>query len=261
MGRSGRDALAQYLPDLKRNLELDFVVVNGENAAGGFGITAAICERFFELGVDVITTGNHVWDQREIITHFARENRLLRPHNFPAATPGTGCHVYEANGGRRVLVMNVMGRLFMDPLDDPFASVDAALAEYRLGESIDAAIIDVHGEATSEKMAIGHFVDGRASLVVGTHTHIPTADTMIFDKGTAYQSDAGMCGDYNSVIGSVAAPWVGKFTSKMPSGRVPPAEGEGTLCAVFVETDDRTGLARHAAPVVRGPRLQNRWPL
>jgi len=260
VGRSGREAVDRHLPGLIDELAIDFVVANGENAAGGFGITAAICGDLFDLGVDVITTGNHVWDQREIVTHFARESRLLRPHNFPDRAPGTGSGVYALADGRKVLVINVMGRLFMDPLDDPFACVDQALADHRLGETVDAVVVDVHGEATSEKMALAHFLDGRATLVVGTHTHVPTADAVILDGGTAYQTDAGMCGDYNSVIGSQTDPWVNRFLTKMPSGRVPPADGEGTLSGVFVETVDRTGLARRIAPVVLGPRLENRRP-
>ena len=261
VGSAGRAVLSDYLPDLRRDLQLDFVVVNGENAAGGFGITGAIAESFFDLGVDVITTGNHVWDQREVATVLVREPRLLRPANFPpASTPGNGMGVYEGERGEKVLVVNVMGRLFMDPLDDPFATLDAIFAEHRLGEGIDAAVVDVHAETTSEKQALGHFLDGRATLVVGSHTHVPTADGQILPAGTAYQTDAGMCGDYDSVIGSDKGMWVQKFRSKMPVGRITPSKGEGTLCAVLVETEPRSGLARSIEPVVLGARLQERRP-
>ncbi|MDP6953674.1 MAG: TIGR00282 family metallophosphoesterase [Alphaproteobacteria bacterium] len=261
VGSSGRAALADHLPDLRRDLQLDFVVVNGENAAGGFGITGAIAESFFDLGVDAITTGNHVWDQREVATVLVREPRLLRPVNFPpASTPGNGMGIYESARGEKVLVVNVMGRLFMDPLDDPFAALDAIFAEHVLGESIDAALVDVHAETTSEKQAVGHFLDGRATLVVGSHTHVPTADGQILPGGTAYQTDAGMCGDYDSVIGSDKGMWVQKFRAKMPVGRITPSKGDGTLCATLVETEPRSGLARSIEPVVLGARLQERRP-
>jgi len=260
MGRAGRLAIETHLPRLKRELMLDFVIANGENAAGGYGITGALCQELFDAGVDVITSGNHIWDQREIVTVFAREPRLLRPQNYPAATPGTGVNRYQTQRGQTVAVINVMGRLFMDPLDDPFACVEAALAAHALGAGADAIVIDVHGEAASEKQAIAHMVDGRASLVVGSHTHSPTADSMILDGGTAFQTDAGMCGDYNSVIGGDRQLWVEKFRSKMPVGRINSSDGEGTLCAVFIETVEHSGLARRIAPVVVGGRLAQRWP-
>ncbi len=260
VGAAGRRAVTGNLPRLRRDLGLDFVVVNGENAAHGFGITAEICDELFDAGADVITTGNHVWDRREIIGHFGREPRLLRPGNFPAGTPGAGAGVFDAPGGRKVFVLHLMARLFMDPLDDPFAAADAALEAHRLGETVDATIIDFHGEATSEKTAMGHFADGRASLVVGTHSHVPTADARILRGGTAYQTDAGMCGDYDSVIGMRTHEAVERFVTKMPTGRLEPAEGEATLCAVFAETDDRTGLATRVAPVRTGGMLAPHWP-
>ena len=256
VGRAGRDALKTHLPELRRDLGLDFVVANGENAAGGFGITGKICNEFFEAGVDVISGGNHSWDQREALEYIEREPRLLRPQNFPPGTPGRGAGVFDAGQGPKVLVLNVMGRLFMDPLGDPFACVDTELAKHRLGGTVQAAILDFHAEATSEKMAIGHYADGRVSLVVGTHTHVPTADTMILGGGTAYQSDAGMCGDYDSVIGMDKAVPIQKFTRKLPTERMAPAGGEGTFCGVFVETDDKTGLATRASPVRLGGKLQ-----
>ena len=243
------------LPRLREELDLDFVIANGENAAAGFGITGKICDALFEAGVDAISGGNHSWDQREALSHIEREPRLLRPHNYPNGTPGRGVGVFGARGGRKVMVLNVMGRLFMDPLDDPFACVERELAKQRLGGSVDAIVLDVHAEATSEKMAMGHFVDGRVSLCVGTHTHVPTADTMILAGGTAYQSDAGMCGDYDSVIGMDKAVPVQRFTRKLPTERLSAASGEGTLCAVFLETDDKSGLARRVAPLRLGGRL------
>ncbi len=259
VGSAGRRAVAEHVPELRRALEIDFVVGNGENAAGGFGITAGTAEELFDSGVDVITTGNHVWDQREVLTLLPREPRLLRPINYPpGTTPGAGHGIYRTARGESVLVVNVMGRLFMDPLGDPFAAVEEVLGEHELGLGIAAAVIDVHAETTSEKQAMGHFADGRASLVVGTHTHAPTSDGQIFPGGTAFQTDAGMCGDYDSVIGSDKGMWVQKFRTKMPVGRISPSKGPGTLCAVYVETDPRTGLAREIRQVIRGARLQVR---
>ena len=255
VGRPGRDVVTANLPRLRRELALDFVLANGENAAGGFGITAKICDELFQAGVDAISGGNHSWDQREALGVIEREPRLLRPQNYPAGTPGRGAAVFPAPGGRKVMVLNVMGRLFMDPLDDPFACVDRELAKQRLGGTVDAIVLDVHAEATSEKMAMGHYADGRVSLCVGTHTHVPTADTMILPGGTAYQTDAGMCGDYDSVIGMDKAVPIQRFTRKLPTERLSAANGEGTLCAVFVETDDATGLARRVAPLRLGGRL------
>ena len=254
VGRAGRAAVTEHVPELRRTLGLDFVVVNGENAAAGFGITDKICAELYAAGVDAITTGNHVWDRREIIAYIPSDPRLLRPANFPRGTPGRGSHVYRLADGRRVFLANLMARLFMDALDDPFAEVEAMLAEQRLGE-VDAIIVDFHGEATSEKMAMGQLLDGRVSLVVGTHSHVPTADAQILPRGTAYQTDAGMCGDYDSVIGMQKAAAVARFVTKMPGERLQVAEGPATLCGVVVETDDATGLARRIAPVRMGGRL------
>jgi metallophosphoesterase (TIGR00282 family) len=260
VGRAGRDAVLARLPELRRRLAADFVVVNGENAAGGFGITEKIARDFFDAGVDCITTGNHVWDQKELIGTIDREPRILRPLNFPEGTPGRGAAVFQAPRGRRVLVANVMGRLFMDPLDDPFAAIERVLRQIRLGAGADAVIVDMHAEATSEKMAMGHFCDGRASLVVGTHSHVPTADLQILPGGTAYQSDAGMCGDYDSVIGMRKEISVARFVRRMPTERMTPAENEATVCGVFVRTDERTGLALGAEPVRLGGRLAPHLP-
>ena len=260
VGRAGRDAVIGRLPGLRESLALDFVVANGENAAAGFGITAKICKGFFDAGVDVITTGNHVWDQREIINYIGGEPRLLRPHNYPTGTPGRGAGVFEATRGRKVLVLHVMCRLFMNPLDDPFVSVEAELAKHQLGATVDAALLDIPGEASSEKQALGLIADGRVSMAVGSHTHVPTADARIMPKGTAYQTGAGMCGDYDSVIGNDKAIATRRFTSKLPGERLKPATGEGTLCGVFVETDDKTGLARRIEPIRLGGGLAEAMP-
>ena len=260
VGRVGREAVIDHLPGVIRTISPDFVVCNGENAAGGFGITGKICRELYDAGVDVVTTGNHIWDQREIITYIETDTNLLRPLNFPEGTPGRGIGVYQTRNGHRVAVINVMCRLFMDPLDDPFAAVERAIESLMLGDTVDFILIDLHGEATSEKMAFGHAFDGRVSLVVGTHTHIPTADTMVLEHGTAYQSDAGMCGDYDSVIGMKKDSPVDSFTRKMPTPRLEAAEGEGTLCGVFVVTDDKTGLALRVEPLRRGGRLSQVMP-
>jgi metallophosphoesterase (TIGR00282 family) len=256
VGRSGRDAVQEHLPSICKSLDIDFVIMNAENAAHGFGLTKTICQGFYDTGVDVITTGNHVWDQKEIIGYIDHDKRLLRPLNYPDTAPGRGYTVIPNSKGKNVLVINAMGRLFMDPLDDPFAAVDAVLKKYPLGSSgIGAIVVDFHGEATSEKMCMGHFCDGRVSLVVGSHTHIPTSDAQILPGGTAYQTDAGMCGDYNSVVGMEKTAPLLRFTRKVPTERMKPAQGPGTLCGVFVETDDATGLARSIHPIRIGGRL------
>jgi len=255
MGRSGRDAVAKHVPELRRALELDFVAVNGENAAGGFGLTAELAKEFYAAGVDAITTGNHVWDQRQAIAQIMADPKILRPANFPTGTPGRGAAVFPARGGKKVLVLNVMGRLFMDALDCPFQAAERELRQHRLAGTVDAILVDIHAEATSEKMALGHYCDGRASMAVGSHAHVPTADAQILPGGTAYQTDAGMCGDYDSVIGMQKGPAMQRFIRKMPGEKLTPAEGVGTLCAVFVETDDKTGLATRIAPIRQGGRL------
>jgi metallophosphoesterase (TIGR00282 family) len=244
-------------------LGLDWVIVNAENAASGFGLTPDICEELFSVGVDVITTGNHIWDQRSILEYIGREPRVLRPANYPAGTPGNGYCVLEKSGkGKKLLVINVMTRLFMDTLDDPFAQIEQILSKYTLQErGLGAIFLDVHGEASSEKQAIAHMVDGRTSAVVGTHTHVPTADAHILPKGTGYQTDAGMCGDYNSVIGFEPAMAITRFRTKMPSGRLTPAMGEATLCGVYYEINDKTGLCDKIAPLRLGGRLRPEWPV
>jgi metallophosphoesterase (TIGR00282 family) len=255
VGRSGRDAVYAAVPQLRAQLDLDFVIVNGENAAHGFGLSPTIAGELHAAGVDCITTGNHVWDKKELIQHLEQDPRVLRPVNFPEGTPGRGFSLYPARGGRKVLVVNAMARLFMDPLDDPFAAMERVLRQHRMGRDPAAIVVDFHGEASSEKMAMGHWLDGRVSLVVGTHTHVPTADTQILPAGTAYQTDAGMCGDYDSVIGMQKVAAVTKFIRKMPGERLTPAEGPATVAGVFVETDDATGLAKRAEPVRIGGRL------
>ncbi|WP_138379060.1 TIGR00282 family metallophosphoesterase [Luteithermobacter gelatinilyticus] len=260
VGRSGRKLALEQVPLLRDQLRLDFVVANGENAAAGFGITEKIAQELFAAGVDVITTGNHVWDQKETLGYINSEKRLIRPINFPKGTPGMGAGVFELSRGRKALIINAMGRIFMDPLDDPFACVEAELSKHRLGVTVQFILVDIHGEATSEKMAMGHFCDGRVSLVVGSHSHVPTADAQILDGGTAYQTDAGMCGDYNSVIGMDKAEPLQRFTRKIATARFTPALGPATLCGVFVETDDKTGLARRIEPLRLGARLHEHLP-
>ena len=262
VGKAGRRVLSDHLHQLKMDLKLDFIVVNAENAAGGFGITETIADDIFQFGADCITLGNHSWDQRDALTYITRENRLLRPCNYPPTVeaPGKGANLFTLSDGRRVAVISVLGRLFMDSLDDPFQAVERELNALPLGMVADAVIVDVHAEATSEKMAMGHYCDGRASLVVGTHTHIPTADAQILPGGTAYQTDAGMCGDYDSVIDMKKEGSVKRFATRLPTERMGPAEGDGTACGVFVETDDRTGLAVRVEPIRIGGRLKEVIP-
>jgi hypothetical protein len=260
VGRTGRRAVIDQLPSIRRRLAADFVIVNGENAAGGYGITLRIAEDLYAAGTDCVTTGNHVWDQRELLATIDGDDRLLRPANFPPGTPGRGAALLTAADGRRVLVVNLMARLFMDALDDPFAKADQVLDGLAMPGDVDAVVVDFHGEATSEKMAMGHHLDGRVSLVVGTHSHVPTADHMILAGGTAYQTDAGMCGDYDSVIGMKKEPAVARFVRKLPGERLTPAESPATICGLAVETDDATGLAVRCEPLRIGGRLAGHWP-
>jgi 2',3'-cyclic-nucleotide 2'-phosphodiesterase len=255
VGRAGRKVLLEHLPGLRTELALDAVIVNGENAAGGFGITPAICQDFFAAGADLITTGNHVFDQREIISQLDREPRLIRPLNMMPGTPGRGSAELRLVHGRKLVLLQVIGRLFMGPYDDPFRALEAELARYALGATVHALVIDLHAEATSEKMALAHLADGRASAVIGTHTHVPTADPWIMPGGTAYISDVGMTGDYDSVIGMEKTVSLQRFRSHLPGARNTPALGQATLCAVFLEIDDRTGLACRIEPLRLGGRL------
>jgi hypothetical protein len=260
VGRPGRQAVAEKLPALRQQWALDCVVINGENAAGGFGITEAICQELIDAGADAITLGNHAWDQREALVFIERQHRLVRPANFPPGTPGRGAALVELADGRRVLVVNVMGRVEMEPLDDPFRAVESALEMAPLGQAVDAVILDIHAEATAEKQAMGWHFDGRVSLSVGTHTHVPTADARILPGGSAYLTDAGMCGDYLSVIGFDRHEPIRRMIQKTPLARWEAAVGDGCLCGVAVETDDATGLALKVAPVRIGPHLAQAAP-
>ena len=256
VGKSGREALAAALPALRGRYRPDLVVVNGENAAHGFGITEEIFQGFLAAGADVVTLGNHAFDQREALIFVERYPNLLRPVNWPKGCPGRGSALVETQDGRRVLVMNAMGRVMIEPmLDDPFPALQHELDSCPLGMACDAVLIDFHAETTSEKMAMGHFCDGRASMVVGTHTHVPTADAQVLAGGTGYLSDAGMCGDYDSVIGMDKAEPLRRFVTGMAKARFTPAEGEATLSGVLVETDDRTGKATSVTMVRQGGRL------
>ncbi len=261
VGKVGRVAVFDQLPELIASLKADFVIVNGENAANGFGVSQAILDATLAAGADVMTTGNHVFDQKEALSFADREERFLRPANYPAGTPGRGANIYEARNGARVMVMNIMGRVFMHPdLDDPFACVEQQLTGVELGGAADVIFIDFHAEATSEKQCFAHFVDGRVSAVIGTHTHVPTADHQILSGGTGYMSDAGMCGDYDSSLGMDKEEPIHRFITKVPKGRFEPATGEATLCGVGLEIDDRTGLTTSISPLRIGPHLANTLP-
>jgi len=259
VGRSGRTIVYERMPKLIRDWQLDLVVANGENSAGGFGISEQIYRELLEAGVDAVTLGNHAWDQKEALVFIERAPKLIRPINFPPGTPGRGSAMIEAKNGARALVVNAMGRVFMDPLDDPFAAIDRELMACPLQSGADAIIIDFHGEATSEKQAMGIFCDGRASLVVGTHTHVPTADLRVLPGGTAFMSDVGMAGDFDSVIGMAKDEPMQRFTRKISSARFEPATGPATLCAVAVETEP-SGLAARVAPVRLGGKLEQAKP-
>jgi hypothetical protein len=259
VGRSGRVALLEQVPRLRDRWELDFVVVNGENAAGGFGLTEAIFEEFLDAGVDAVTLGNHAFDQREALVFIERQPRLIRPVNFPTGTPGRGAAVIENADGARLLIVNVMGRIFMDALDDPFAAVKRELGALPLGEGCDASLVDFHAEASSEKWAFAHFADGKASLIVGTHTHVPSADHRILAGGTGFITDVGMTGDYDSVIGMEKDEPLRRFTLRIPSGRFEPALGPATLCAIAVEIGP-DGLTKAIAPVRIGGLLSPAEP-
>ncbi|MGD9027259.1 MAG: TIGR00282 family metallophosphoesterase [Methyloceanibacter sp.] len=260
VGRAGRVAVLEMLPKLRERYRADFVVVNGENAAGGFGITEVILNELLDAGADVVTTGNHVWDQREALVFIERYDRLLRPLNFPAGTPGKGAGLFKAANGADVLVVNAMGRVFMAHMDDPFRAIEEQVGACPLKTGTDAILIDFHAEATSEKESLGHFIDGRVTAVVGTHTHVPTADHQILTGGTAYISDAGMCGDFDSVLGMEKHEPISRFLSQIPSRRFAPSKGDATVCGVAIEVDDGTGLASAIAPVRLGGRLSPAEP-
>ena len=257
VGKSGRQAVIKNLKDIIKKSKIDFVIVNGENAADqGMGITEEISNDLFESGVDVITTGNHVWDQKETINHIERETRLLRPENLSKSSPGKGFGIYKSKNGFRVGVLNLIGNVFMKKSDDVFEAATIFKNKYKLKEDYDFLVVDFHGEITSEKMAMGHFFDGNATLVVGTHTHIPTNDVRILSNGTAYQTDAGMCGDYDSVIGMEKTEPVRRFVEKTPGNRFSPAQGDATICGVIIETND-DGLCDKIEPLRLGGVLSS----
>lgn len=257
MGRAGRDAVLEAVPKLRKEEKLDAVVASGDNAAGGFGITPQICKDLFACGVDVITGGDHVWDQRETYPYLAQEKRLLRPHNFPDKTPGSGQIIIDLPNGKKLMVIHLLGQVFhKESTDCPFATADRLLEAVRLGGGAQAILVDFHAEATSEAMAMGHYLDGRVSAVVGSHTHVPTADARILPKGTAYQTDAGMCGDYNSIIGFQVEGPMERFLTKIPKAKMEPAMGPATVCGVIVETNDKTGLATSCRAIQWPERLE-----
>ena len=261
VGRTGRAGITQRLPGLRAEWGLDFVVVNGENATSGAGLSAAHAKALLEAGADCVTLGDHAFDQKDMLSFIETEPRILRPLNYAKTAPGKGARVFEAKGGRKVLVAQVLGQVFMKrPFDDPFSAIDTVLKTHPLGGAVQAAMVEIHCEATSEKMGMGHWCDGRASLVVGAHTHVPTADAQILPGGTAFQSDAGMCGDYNSVIGMEKLEPMRRFVTGMKKERFTPASGEATLCGTYVETDDRTGKATKVRMIRIGGRLEEARP-
>ena len=261
VGRAGRRVLLETLPGLRRRYALDFVIVNGENAAGGFGITEAILNDFLEAGADCVTLGNHAFDQKDALVFIDRQPRLVRPLNLPKGTPGRGAGMYKARNGADILVINALGRVFMTEMDCPFRAIDSEITACKLKREADAIFIDFHAEATSEKQALSHFVDGRVSAVIGTHTHSPTSDNRVLTGGTAYMSDAGMTGDYNSVLGMDRAEPIHRFLTRIPNERFTPADGPATLCGAAIDIDDATGLARSITPVRLGGVLAPTEPL
>jgi 2',3'-cyclic-nucleotide 2'-phosphodiesterase len=260
VGRSGRTIVNERLPGLIKDWKLDLVVINGENAAGGFGITEVIYNELIDAGADAITLGNHAWDQREALVFIERAPRLIRPINYPKGTPGRGAALVDTKNGKRALVINAMGRVFMDAMDDPFAAVEREIEACPLKSGADAIIVDMHCEATSEKQSMGFFVDGRVSLVVGTHTHVQTSDHRIMPGGSAFVSDVGMTGDFNSCIGMNKDEPLNRFLRKLPGGKFEPASGPATLCGLAVETDEASGLAVKVGAVRLGGILEPAEP-
>jgi hypothetical protein len=261
MGRSGRQAVADRLPKLRQDWGLDFVVVNGENATGGMGLSGEHARLILAAGADCITLGDHAFDQKDMSEFIEGESRVLRPLNYSKLAPGHGARIFPASQGRKVLVAQVLGRVFMkQPFDDPFSAIEGVLRSHPLGGTVQAAVVDVHAEATSEKMGLGHWCDGQASLIVGTHTHVPTGDAQILPGGSGYLTDAGMCGDYDSVIGMQKMEPMRRFVTGMSKGRFEPAAGEATLSGVYVETDDRTGKALNIRMIRLGGRLEQALP-
>ena len=261
MGRAGRRAVVENLPRLREEWRLDFVVVNGENATGGMGLSGAHAKLLLEAGADCLTLGDDAFDQKDMLQFIETEPRVLRPLNYAKGAPGLGHRVFQDRRGRKVLVTQVLGQVFMKrAFDDPFSAVDQVLRAHPLGGAVQAVLVDIHCEATSEKMGMGHFCDGRASVVVGSHTHVPTADAQILPGGTAFQSDAGMCGDYNSVIGMEKSEPMRRFVTGMPKARFTPALEEATLSGLYVETDDKTGRATRLRMIRLGGRLEQAGP-
>ena len=259
MGPSGREAIIKKLPDLIKKKAIDFVIVNGENAAdSGGGITKKNTEEFFKAGADVITTGNHVWDQNETMEFITSEKRLLRPQNLPEGSPGNGFGIFNSKNNKKVAVINLMGNIFMKKSDDVFEAAKKFIENVKLKKDADFIIVDIHGEITSEKMAMGYLFDGKVTMLVGTHTHVPTSDHRIMEKGTAYQTDIGMCGDYNSVIGMNRDNSLKKFFKDPSATKHYPALGEATISGLMVVADDKTGLANKVEPIVLGALLENR---
>ena len=253
MGRAGRNAIIGNLSDIREELALDFVIINAENATGGRGLSAKHAQELLGAGADCITLGDHAFDQSEMLQYIENESRIVRPINFAKDAPGKGYRVFEVSRGRKILVVQVLGQVFMKrAYEDPFGKIDAILKSYPLKGQIDASVVDIHCEATSEKMAMGHWCDGRASLCVGTHTHVPTADAMILEKGTGYLTDAGMCGDYNSIIGMNKQEPLNRFVSGMFKSRFVPASKEATIAGTFVEVDSATGLPKKIELFRRG---------
>lgn len=262
VGRAGRQAIVDRLPKLKTDWALDFVVVNAENATGGMGLSGSHAKVILEAGADCITLGDHAFDQKDMMQFIEIEPRVLRPVNFAREAPGKGYRVFTASRGRKVLVTQVLGQVFMRrAYDDPFSAMDSVLMAHTRGGAVQASVVDVHCEATSEKMAMGHFCDGRASMVVGSHTHVPTADAQILPGGTAFQSDAGMCGDYLSVIGMDKEEPMRRFVTGMSKGRYTPSLGAATLSGLYMETDDKTGRATRIEMVREGGRLTQATPV
>ena len=260
MGRAGRRAVADHLPRLRNEWALDFVVINAENATSGAGLSGAHAQELLEAGADCLTLGDHAFDQKDMLQFIENEPRVIRPMNLAKAAPGKGGKIFTV-AGKRVLVLQALGRVFMkQPFDDPFSALETQFRTHPLGGAVDAVIVDFHCEATSEKMAMGHWCDGRASLMVGTHTHVPTADAMILPKGCAYLTDAGMCGDYLSVIGMERDEPMRRFVTGMGKGRFTPAGGEATLSGVLVDIDTATGHATKIWPVRQGGRLDQSGP-
>jgi len=256
VGRKGREIALKHIPLLKQSLAVDVVVVNAENAAHGFGLTPKMYESFKKAGTDLITMGNHTFDKKDIFPLLNEQRDIIRPINYPEGTIGVGSTIYTLPDGRKIGLIQVLGQVFMKNNEAPYPFLDAFYNRYQLGVDVQAIVVDVHAETTSEKMAMGFLSDGRASLVAGTHTHIPTADAMILPKGTGYMTDIGMCGDYWSIIGMKPETVLSRFKG-LHSERMEPAEEQGTLCAVFAKTDDKTGLCQQIYPIRIGAHLIN----